>query len=201
VPRRIPLLGIILGLLALAGVLGLSALVGFGGAPKKEEFDWDLASVFGTALGTTLLAIGTGALAWSTRADVRATQELAELTKKDQTERERPVVILLAANFQSTDDQSWLNVELVNVGLGPALGIYVFATYLDDENRTVFETEGVTWPTLAPNERANFSIPTGFSGVHEPREGGFPLSGTYFDRSRRNEYPVITDWSVPDSSS
>jgi hypothetical protein len=65
--RQLPFLGFSFGLLALAAVVGLSVLVGYVGAPRHERFDWTLASVFGTALGTTLLALATGGLAWSTR--------------------------------------------------------------------------------------------------------------------------------------
>jgi hypothetical protein len=65
-----------------AAVVALSAIVGFVGAPHDERFSWELASIFGTALGTTLLAAATGWLAWSTRSEVRATQDLAELTRR-----------------------------------------------------------------------------------------------------------------------
>jgi len=59
--------------LALLGVVvGISAGVGF--AAHGSGFDWDVASVFGTAVGTTLLALATGGLAYSTWQDVRASQ-------------------------------------------------------------------------------------------------------------------------------
>jgi hypothetical protein len=88
--RRRLLVPIALGFVA-AAVVGFSVLVGFVGAPKHERFGWELASIFGTALGTTLLALATGALAWSTRSEVRATQQLAKLTKHDQDLREMPL--------------------------------------------------------------------------------------------------------------
>jgi hypothetical protein len=75
----------------LLGVIALSALVGLVGG--EEEFDWDLAAVFGTAVGTTLLALATGALAFWTLQEVSATKELAALSRRDQQLRERPVVI------------------------------------------------------------------------------------------------------------
>jgi hypothetical protein len=173
--RRLPLLGTTLVVLALA-VFGLSVLVGFVG--PKPGFQWELASVFGTALGTTSLALATGALAWSTRTEVRATQELAELTKKDQDARERPVVIQLAANFQRSDDQCWINVQLINVGLGPALRIKVTATYVESEHQPEIDT--VTWPSLAPNEQTNFSISVRFDPLPSSiRPDGFtPVSYT-----------------------
>ena len=69
----------ILVALALLGVVvGISAFVGF--AAHGSGFDWDVASVFGTAVGTTLLALATGGLAYSTWQDVRASQRIAEVT-------------------------------------------------------------------------------------------------------------------------
>jgi hypothetical protein len=71
--------------IGLSLVAGLSYLVGrFAGRVGVEGFAWELASMFGTALGTTLLAAVTGALAYTTRGDVRARWELARLTSRDQ---------------------------------------------------------------------------------------------------------------------
>jgi hypothetical protein len=111
-------------LLAGGAVLGFSILVGFVG--PKPGFQWGLASIFGTAFGTTLLAAATGALAFSTWSDVHATWQLAELTRRDQDERERPVVLQEDAVFDG-HLEGWLNVSLRNVGLGPALRVEVTA--------------------------------------------------------------------------
>jgi hypothetical protein len=40
----------------------------------------------------------------------------------------------------------------------------------------------VQWPTLPPTD--------------ELQPDGFPLSGDYLDRSRRNRYPIIADWEA-----
>src|SRR5919197_3138698 len=81
---------VLIGIALLVAVLGLSASVGF--AAHGSGFDWEVASVFGKALGTTLLAGGTLALALSTWQDVRASQQIAESTahslKLAQEERE-----------------------------------------------------------------------------------------------------------------
>jgi hypothetical protein len=66
---------------ALAAVIGLSVAVGFAG--EEHGFGWELAAVFGTALGTTLLAVATGLLALLTARDVSAAQELAQLTRDE----------------------------------------------------------------------------------------------------------------------
>ena len=72
-------------------------------ASRHEEFDWELASIFGTAVGTTLLALATGWLAYSTRSEVRATQKLAELTQEGQAASERPLVLLVGTSFSGTE--------------------------------------------------------------------------------------------------
>jgi hypothetical protein len=113
---------------ALAAVIALSWAVGYAG--RGPGFDWDLASVFGTALGTTLLALATGALALLTYREVSATQELAELTRRDQQMRERPLVLATVTQLNGLNsDETWLSVEMVNVGLGPAVRIELGATY------------------------------------------------------------------------
>jgi hypothetical protein len=201
--KRTPWLPISL-LVALVAVIGLSVLVGFVGAPDDERFDWDLASVFGTALGTTLLAVATAALAWSTRVDVRATQELATLTKRDQDERERPVVILeyvgVAYNGPTLRPNGVISFGLRNVGLGPALRVAVNATYSDSRYPVTVTTEII--PAIAPGEispqrNLNFDWKETPPPDEEFQPGGFPITGDYRDRSQRHTYPIITDWDAP----
>ena len=82
--------GLVVGTLVLAaGVVALSWYVGHVGA--DEGFSWELAAVFGTAVGTTLLAFTTGGLAYLTGRDVSATRELAQLQHDDQIAREEVV--------------------------------------------------------------------------------------------------------------
>src|SRR5436853_208273 len=78
--------------------IGLSWLVGTFGS--DGPFDWELASVFGTAVGTTLLAITTAGMAYLTGREVSATKELAELTRADQVARDEPVVLLHVAVYR-----------------------------------------------------------------------------------------------------
>ncbi len=61
--------------LLLLPISGGFVAVGF--VAQGEAFDWNVASVFGTAVGTTLLAIATLAVAYSTWQDVRASQQIA----------------------------------------------------------------------------------------------------------------------------
>lgn len=123
---------LVLVLLVLAVAVGCW-LVGWR-ASREEKFDWELASIFGTALGTTLLALATGWLAYSTRSEVRATQDLAELTRKDQAARERPLILVQNRHWQPFEDSPGgdLTVYFRNMGLGPALGIEIGARYTGD---------------------------------------------------------------------
>jgi hypothetical protein len=77
--------------IGLAIVVGLSIVVGYVG--PKPGFQWGLASIFGTALGTTLLALATGALAYSTWSDVRATWRLANISQAALDAQVQPVLV------------------------------------------------------------------------------------------------------------
>jgi hypothetical protein len=184
-------------------VIGLSILVGYLG--PKPGFQWELASIFGTALGTTLLAAATGALAYSTWSDVRATWQLAELTRRDQDERARPVVLVQTSSFGGSGAsggryEGSLDVALRNVGLGPALRVELRADYSDDEYGATVNPNPTVCPAIAPNETVNLRV-----GVVFPERspttidaGDFALGGTFTDRSRQGNYAIITGWSEPD---
>lgn len=176
-------------------VFGLSVLVGFLG--PKHGFQWELASIFGTALGTTLLAAATGALAFSTWSDVRATWRLADLTRRDQDERQRPVVLQQDVVFQDAEAQAgWLIVTLRNVGLGPALRVEVTADYANEEFKPTFAPNPYVFPAIAPGESLSFQTWARFDRL--PPDGvkadAFPLSGTFTDRSQEGSYEIITKW-------
>jgi hypothetical protein len=68
------------GLLVVAAVAFLAGY--FAAREDTGYFDWELASIFGTALGTTALALATGALAYTTSGDVRATWQLPTWTTR-----------------------------------------------------------------------------------------------------------------------
>ena len=70
--------------------------------------------------------------ALSSSQDVRATRDLANLTREDQAAREQPVVVVHHAGFQmARDDKSpsgyGLAAQVRNVGLGPALEVRLSA--------------------------------------------------------------------------
>jgi hypothetical protein len=94
-----------------------------------EAFNWEVASIFGTAVGTTLLALVTGLLAIGTWKDVRASQSMVELTRAEQDERIRPVVIggVVGATISGAQAGRLYSVTakvgLTNVGGGPAVRV------------------------------------------------------------------------------
>jgi hypothetical protein len=114
------------------GVLLLSSLaigVIVGALGATDEFDWSVAALASTAFGTVVLAGFTGALAWTTSGDVRATWELAELARKDQEERVLPCVLVYGRALSTDPGGGDLTVMVVNAGLGPALRVGVRAIY------------------------------------------------------------------------
>jgi hypothetical protein len=135
---------------ALALVLAASWYVGTTG--EGDEFDWELAAIFGTAAGTTLLALSTGALAYLTSRDVSATRELAQLTRDDQQARERPVVVLHNATFLAEGPHAPLtghiSIHAFNAGLGPALNVRIEAKYKDADHQP--EMKPAVWPVISP---------------------------------------------------
>jgi hypothetical protein len=180
--------------LLLAVVLFVSATTGFlaEGWRHWDHFNGEVAAIVGTALGTTALAGFTGALAFTTSGDVRATWELADLTRSQQAAQERPIVIASNAEFSGSADAGRVSFDLVNVGLGPALRVRLL---LEHEH-----TPDMQWQYELPALRGGESYDGSVSVQVTPRPGGIGggefrvASGTYLDRSRKNEYEVITDW-------
>jgi hypothetical protein len=193
--RLLPLL--VLCLIVIA--VGLSFWFVGAQASRHGDFDWELASIFGTAVGTTLLAVGTGLLAYSTRSEVSATKELADLTREDQANRERPLILLMAVRFEQLQDPRTgiVRIELRNVGLGPALKVRVQATYTGHADwQPDFNPEVEVVPFIEPNQVAESAFL--LSGPEPAPEGGilneFEVSGTYVDRTLGNQERILIHW-------
>jgi hypothetical protein len=148
-------------------------------------------------VGTTLLALATGWLAYSTRSEVRATQKLAELTQEGQAASELPLVLLVGTSFSGTERHAGaVEIVLRNTGLGPALRVRVKVTYTGHSDWRPDIAEQVVPVTEAGLEsRPQLWLsgpppgPTG--GIRADR---FNVSGTYWDRTLRNDYPILVDW-------
>lgn len=190
-PRLLAAGAVVLGIVALAFVL-----VGWLAARDHQPFDWELASIFGTAVGTTLLALSTGYLAYTTSGEVRATSELARLTKSDQDARERPVVVMLGAEWalaEASANTGTLHVTLRNVGLGPALRLVIETTY--SNGRFPTRSSPSYYAAILPGETLVSPLPVLFERVPPKIDpAGFPVSGTFIDRSQETEYKIITEW-------
>lgn len=183
----------------LAVVFAVSAIIGFlavGWDNRWDEFNWEVAAIAGTALGTTALAGFTGALAFTTSGDVQATWELARLSSEQVAAQERPVVIQFDARFSGSAAEGDVVVELFNAGDGAALCVETTVTYIDEEHPA---SGTYIVPAIRPGGTAGFTIPVRFQEPYPAggvRGDGFKLSGTYRDRSQRNTYEIITEWST-----
>jgi hypothetical protein len=120
------------GLGALLILSGASFAVGhFAARPGTGYLDWELASIFGTALGTTTLAVATGALAFTTSGEVGATRELARLTRQDQELRDRPVVVVSYTAASLKEGVPTFSLTCINIGLAPALEVPLLVEYAE----------------------------------------------------------------------
>jgi len=180
-------------------VSGLSFLVGhFAARPDSGYVDWELASIFGTALGTTGLAVVTGLLAYTTSGDVRGTWELARLTREDQRARERPVVVVELAMPQShqRDEKSLTFIlDVANIGLGPAMRGDLEVEYeffADDEEDAVALRTQAFFGILPVDGRT--TLKATFYDERAVRAlaliSGISVAGTAYDRNQRPT-PVI----------
>lgn len=178
----------------------VATLLGFVGAAhgvSVHHFSWSLAAVAGTAVGTVLLAGFTGALAWTTSGDVRATIRLADTTQEEQRARDRPIIAVRPVQIRNVvldpatrETLPVLDLWLKNVGLGPALDLHLRATY----NGTAVPTEEVI--AVVEVGQVIDSRPISLAGVEEPDGTGFALeafavSGKCTDRTRAEEHPIV----------
>ena len=175
--------------------MGISSGIGVWSAEEPKDFDWGHALEAGVALGTSLLAIFTGWLAWTTRSEVRATSRLAELTAEEQASRERPIVVASPIGFRLSDGgrKCHLSLELRNLG-GPALDLQLRAAY--QEPGLPGPILARSHPALASGELFPWAL---FIDAAAPAPIALPpfdpevleVEGDCTDRARRERYPVI----------
>ncbi len=112
-------LTVVVGLLTLLAIsIGGFVLAGFIAAEKPieppgahESFNWEVASVFGTAVGTVLLALATGFLALQTRESVAAARDELTVTREALQGGLRPLIISAPPNVFMVEEQAdfrWL---------------------------------------------------------------------------------------------
>lgn len=197
---------VLLAVIAVLVVVALSVGVGFLGANEPSAFDWELAALMGTALGTTLLAVGTGVLAWSSRLDAEATRDLVHLTRQEAELREQPMVVVRHARVVSKTPMYELEVEIVNVGLGPALHLELSGTQRESSPFQL-SVGSAKRPVLLPGEKMVVSLMLHLVKSSDAGQGlpdqfrtsmmdsqGFDLVGSYSDRTMGPSYDLASDW-------
>lgn len=203
-PRRLFIWISLLATLSISGAT-LLGFLGSTGGTSFDHFAWNLAALGGTGIGTVLLAGFTGALAWTTSGDVRATVRLADATQEDQRARNRPIVAVhvievspVLLKTTSRETVAALKVWIKNVGLGPALDLRLRATLCGEP----VGTEEIIAVLGVDEERAD--RPISLAGVNEP-EGGFSLqdfgvTGHCTDRTQgaRQAIVVLRESGLPD---
>ncbi|MHB8643895.1 MAG: hypothetical protein ACYDA3_13525 [Gaiellaceae bacterium] len=178
------------GLAALAGV---SIAIGrYGSAHRHGFIDATLTATVGTAIGTTLLAVFTAWLAWS--------------SVREQRERDRPVLVVVGSpmwqRIRLTRDEPGggrLVFALRNVGLGPALGVEVTARC--DLTPDARITPAVV-AAIAPGDLYSQLVVEVAFATEPPEDFGaarFVVYGTYRDRMQRGPYTILTQWTPPPS--
>jgi hypothetical protein len=81
------------GLIALVLVAAAAFYLVGRFASRMAGFDWELASIFGTAVGTVLLALATGLLALLTRSEVIASRQELVLSRTALQGSTRPILV------------------------------------------------------------------------------------------------------------
>jgi hypothetical protein len=150
-------------------------------------FNWDLAALFGTAVGTTLLAYATGALALSTSQDVRETAKLAKLGEDDQQYRRSPLMLIENAEISVVTGSAKGAMELLlrNVGQGPMVVGNIGITYSQQMSGTVTLDQVQRVSSFTPGEARRVRIFLEFAQVNsgDPNPADFVLSGAFNDSS------------------
>lgn len=173
------------------GVLGWVAASGWNSS-SGNGFNWEVAAVGATAFATAALAAFTGALAWTTSGDVRATWELVRQAEDDRRRADTAQVIV-----QSTRDWSgsWdggdVGAVLRNIGFGQALGIELRLEYEGTLAPPTSESQYLA--SLAPGETVELLLPVRFPEASSQVPGGsnvFRVLGTYRDRTDRGTLEV-----------
>jgi len=176
VTRSRVIIGLVAGL-AIVLVVALSIIVGFLGpgietqeirvgpghrvsvekSPEAGGFNWELAALFGTALGTTLLAVATGVLAFSTFQDVRAAQHTAtaiaeqvKLQTSQVTNERTPLVY--PVTFLHEIQKSPRRLPLKNGGRGLARRVRGWIIWNDGSERDVWPSVAILPTVLASGE-------------------------------------------------
>jgi type II secretory pathway pseudopilin PulG len=169
--------------------------VGHIGA-RNQGFDWDLAAVVLTGLGTTALAAVTGLLSWATWQDVRASQRAAKAAEEQlemarEEQLRRPSLALTddrgLHSRVETDRVAYVRVVVSNeperrAARGTRVLIDRYWPVDDPSKVTTLGSPSLGWPS-ATAESADASVVV-FAGASRPVDFGVLLQhepGTAFE--------------------
>ena len=194
-------------LVLLVGAVAVAWLAGDSSAPP-DEFDWGVAAEVGIAFATVALAGVTAVLALSTRRlaqdtkklaamtnlDATATQELVKLTRQAQQREIEPYLVVTTQvtiagtkspstglEIASLEGAAWdLEFTIQNIGLGPALDVFVYAFHRTRDGGVAEEKFVQRGPAIGARDRhtdqANLSSMARTIGAMPQ------IGGTYVDR-------------------
>jgi hypothetical protein len=145
-------------------------------ASRDEGFDWELASIFGTAVGTVLLAAATGFLAWVTRGEVVASRQELELSRQE-LELSRTAYQASTRPILLDAPLDVFTIERNAPAFGPLLAEGSPQRYFDDLGRIKVEAGQYSGRTQAEGY-ATITVPfhnvgVGLALIHDARIIGF----------------------------
>lgn len=164
-----------------AGVVLLPSLfvarvAGVYAPDEPGHFDWSTAAVAGTGMATAMLAIWTGALAL-------ATMELTRIEHARFAREDEPHIIVGTVTWDPALPGEPGQVQLVNAGRGPAIGVRFGVHFLDEATRKELqsgplEERGTVGVVLGGGGEVTTDLPT----WRVPSKGHYRLRGVYRER-------------------
>jgi hypothetical protein len=158
--------------------------------------DWSAIGTVGSAVFAAVaagltwkIAVHTAAQASASESAAVAAAETAALTREEQKERSRPLVVASINGLETSGYDVNPRVLLANAGGGPATNIEINVWY--EDHPAGFDATA-RWPYLGPGERAEFVTPGRMSSVPQAglRQAGFRIRGTCTDRTQTSEEPI-----------
>jgi hypothetical protein len=152
------------------------------------HFNWEVAAVAGTGVATAMLAAFTAALAFSTAAEVKASQALAEIEQKRFKKEDEPLILqgvvtlMPARKGRRFPRVAEVGTSIVNGGRGPARAVKWEAYFRPDSNGPEIAVSSLlrgAAGVLTPGERHEIRFPP---WVRPGAAGRFGVRGVYSDR-------------------
>jgi hypothetical protein len=140
----------------LLGIVALSVAPSYwaatSGGIADQEFSWEVFGVVATSISTSLLAAFTVILAYSTSRDVRLQYEDQKLHRTPRVMLSRTEVRPAAHGELAGSRQAdtWVALEIVNAGEGPAIDVTFDTGYTPDAGVPRLVNTGGRLPVILP---------------------------------------------------